>query len=311
MQGKNHFSIIGTGAVGGYYGGLLHRAGFDVHFLLNQDFDYVREYGLRIDSINGNFNLPNIQTYNDPKKMPKCDVVIVALKTTANTALPDILPHLIKDDSVVLTLQNGMGSDDKIATLIGAENVLGGLCFLCSNKVGSGHIRHLDYGLITIGEYRSNGEPGGITPRLEKIGGDFMAAGIPMKLVKDLALARWKKLVWNIPFNGLSVTRNVLTDELVKDPSTRALCETLMNEVACASAACSRPIEPAFIQKMLVDTERMKPYATSMKLDYNRGNPMELEAIYEVPIHTAEGNDVIMPETKKLYQQLCAMNPLL
>ena len=309
MQHKNHFSIIGTGAVGGYYGGLLQRAGFDVHFLLHHDFDHVREHGLRIDSINGNFHLPHIQAYDDPGKMPRCDVVIVALKTTANSALSDILPHVIHDDSIVLTLQNGMGSDEEIAALVGSNRVLGGLCFLCSNKVAPGHIRHSDYGLITLGEYQAGGKPGGITPRLEKLGADFDSTGIPITLVEDLALARWKKLVWNIPFNGLSVTRNVLTDQLVKNPETRALCEILMAEVAAASAACARPIEPAFITKMIADTERMEPYATSMKLDFDRGRPMEVEAIYGTPLRAAKAKCVSMPETERLYHQLCALNP--
>ena len=96
-----------------------------------------------------------------PKEMPRCDTVIVALKTTANAALPSILPHLVKDDGIVLTLQNGLGTEKEIAGIVGAAKVLGGLCFLCANKVGPGHIHHLDYGLITLGAYCATGEPGG------------------------------------------------------------------------------------------------------------------------------------------------------
>ena len=309
MQNTHHFSIVGTGAVGGFYGGLLQRAGFDVHFLLNRDFDHVQAQGLRVDSAAGNFKLPKVQAYNDPRDMPRCEVVIVALKTTANAALKDILPFLVRNDGVVLTLQNGLGSEEEIEKWAGAERVLGGLCFLCSNKIAPGHIHHLDYGLITLGEYRADGTAGGITPRVEKIAVQLEKAGIPARTVEDLPLARWKKLVWNIPFNGLSVVRNELTDQLIHHAETRILCETLMQEVASAATACCRPIEPAFIKKMIRDTEKMKPYAPSMKLDFDRGNPMEIEAIYGNPLRAAEAVGVSMPETRKLYEQLLAIDP--
>ena len=85
--------------------------------------------------------------------------------------------------------------------------------------------------------------------------------------------------MWNIPFNGLSVVQNVLTDQLVQNPETRALCRALMLEVAEGAAACARPIGPDFIEKMMADTEKMKPYAPSMKLDFDRGNTLEIESI--------------------------------
>ena len=309
MTEENHFSIVGTGAVGGYYGALLQRAGFNVHFLLHSDYDHVRHKGLTIESSQGNFSLPVVNAYNDPADMPRCETVIVALKTTANRALPSILPHLVKDDGIVLSLQNGLGSEEEIAAIVGPGKVLGGLCFLCSNKVGPGHIRHLDYGLVTLGEYRSDGQAAGITPRLEALGANLRTAGIQIRLEEDIAHARWKKLVWNIPFNGLAVVRNVTTDRLVRDRKTRILIETMMREVADAAATCARPIEESFIRKMIGDTEKMEPYAPSMKLDYDRGHPMEIESIYGNPIRAAKARGIAMPETEKLYHQLLSINP--
>ena len=165
IPGMKSFAIIGTGAVGGYYGGLLQKSGLEVHFLLHSDYEYVKRNGLTVDSVNGDFQLPQVNAYNDPQKMPRCDVVIVSLKTTANRNLKNILPHVVKAGGVVLTLQNGLGSDEEIASLIGPERVIGGLSFLCSNKVGPGHIRHVDYGLITLGEFRTDGQPGGMPIR--------------------------------------------------------------------------------------------------------------------------------------------------
>ncbi len=300
------FAIIGTGAVGGYYGGLLQRAGFDVHFLLHSDFEFVKENGLTVESVSGDFHLQQVNAYNDPKQMPRCDVAIVSLKTTDNSILKDVLPYVLKEDGVVLTLQNGLGSEEEIASIVGPERVIGGLCFLCSNKVGPGHVRHEDYGLITLGEYLADGQPSGITSRLEQIGAAMRSAGMEIQLIEDLPLARWKKLVWNIPFNGLTVVKNCLTDVLVKNPENRALCRQLMDEVAAASAACARPIDPVFIDKMMEHTEKMVPYAPSMKLDFDRGNPMEIESIYGNPIRAAKAAGIEMPETEKLYQQLKA-----
>ena len=309
MSAKKSLAIIGTGAVGGYYGSLLQRAGFDVHFLLHSDYEHVRENGLQIDSVHGSFHLTQVHAYRDARDMPRCDTIVVALKTTANRILADILPHLVKEDSIVITLQNGLGSEEEIAQIVGKNRVIGGLCFLCSNKIGPGHIRHLDYGLITLGEYREDHSPGGITPRLTQLAGDWESAGIPIRLIDDLPLGRWKKLVWNIPFNGLSVLHNTLTDKLISNPETRALCLALMHEVAGASAVCARPIEPDFIDKMITDTERMKPYAPSMKLDYDRGKPMEIGSIYENPLRAAQKAGFSMPETEKVYHQLRKLNP--
>ncbi|MCF7817626.1 MAG: putative 2-dehydropantoate 2-reductase [Kiritimatiellales bacterium] len=308
MIHQKSIAIIGTGAVGGYYGGLLQQAGYNLHFLLHGDYEHVRQNGLIVESPHGNFRLPKVNAYNRPEDMPRCDLVVVALKTTANHLLSGILPHVLKEDGCVLTLQNGLGSEKEIADLVGASRVVGGLCFLCSNKIAPGHIRHIDYGLVTLGEYRADGRPGGITTRLEQLGIDLRSAGISIKLVEDLPLGRWKKLVWNIPFNGLSVAENRLTDALMADPEMRIRCKTMMHEVAAASAACARPIEESFVTKMLADTENMAPYAPSMKLDYDRGKPMEIESIYGNPLRAAQSAGVAMPETERLYLQLLAMN---
>jgi 2-dehydropantoate 2-reductase len=308
MSNPQQIAVIGAGAVGGYYGGLLQQAGYDVHFLVHSDYDYVIRHGLIIESPHGDLALPKVHAYDDARKIPPCDFVIVALKTTSNSILPGILPYVVKDQGFVLTLQNGLGSEEEIAGIIGSSKVIGGLCFLCSNKIGPGHIKHLDYGLITLGEYRSDNQPGGFTPRLRRLGSTLQSAGVSIRLEDDLPLARWKKLVWNIPFNGLSVVTGLLTDQLVRDPGLRQRCHTLMNEVAAAAAACTRPIDPAFIEKMIVDTEKMKPYAPSMKLDFDRNRPMEIESIYGNPLRAAKVAGVAMPETEKLYQDLLTLS---
>lgn len=264
------YAILGTGALGGYYGACLQRAGIDVHFLLRSDYEHVSKHGLIVESPDGDFTLPQVHAYSDVNKMPRCDVVAVTLKTTQNHLLPQLLPAVIKDDGVVLVLQNGLGIEDEVAQIVGCDRVIGGLCFLCSNKVGAGHIHHLDYKEIKLGEYAPNYEPGGITQRLRQIAGDFESAGILIKLV-ELLLARWQKLVWNIPYNGLSVVLDAMTEELMADVHARALVEQLMRAVVDGAAKCvkrsypegTRHIPDSFIKQMLDHTANMKPYPIS------------------------------------------------
>ncbi|HLO50230.1 MAG TPA: putative 2-dehydropantoate 2-reductase [Kamptonema sp.] len=309
---SNHsYAILGTGALGGFYGAKLQQAGLDVRFLLRSDREYVKQHGLVVESVDGDFTLPQVHAYGDVNEMPKCDVVVLALKTTQNHLLPELLPGLVKENGVVLVLQNGLGIEADVAEIVGDERVMGGLCFLCSNKVGPGHIRHLDYGTITMGEYFNKYQAGGITDRLRQIAGDFELAGIPIVMSEDLLLARWKKLVWNIPYNGLSVVLDARTDELMANADTRRLIEELMGEVVAGAKSCvgaasqrHRAIPDSFIHQMLDYTDKMKPYRTSMKLDYDEKRSLEVEAIFGNPLRMAEKAGINLPKIDMLYRQL-------
>ncbi len=298
------YAILGTGALGGYYGACLQRTGLDLHFLLHSDYEHVYEHGLVIESPNGDFTLPHVHAYGDVGKMPACDVAIVALKTTQNHLLPKMLPPVVKNDGVVLVLQNGLGIEEEVAQIVGSQRVMGGLCFLCSNKVGPGHIRHLDYNQITLGEYTSDYRPAGITERMRQIADDFERAGIPIELTEDLLFARWKKLIWNIPYNGLSVVLDATTDELMADQHTRSLVEQLMREVIAGAASTDRIIPDRFIQQMLDYTQKMTPYRTSMKIDYDEKRSLEVEAIFGNPLRAATAKGADLPLIRMLYRQL-------
>ena len=303
------YAIIGTGALGGFYGARLARAGVEVHFLLHRDYEHVRTHGLRVDSPDGDFALADVHAYGRAADLPACDVACVCLKTTANDALGELLPPAVGDRGVALVLQNGLGVEDRVAGIVGADRVLGGLCFLCSNKAGPGHIRHLDYGYITLGDYDPAGGSRGMTDRMRAIGEDFTAAGIRIRYAEDLVLARWRKLIWNVPFNGLSVVRQAATDELMADGPTRRLAERLMREIAAAAAAVAgRTIDEAFIQSQLADTQAMAPYRPSMLLDHEAGRAMEIEAIFGAPLRAAAAADCPTPELDALYHKLKALD---
>ncbi len=299
-----NFAIIGTGAVGGYYGGLLCRHGFETHFLLHSDYAHVREHGLKIDSKDGGFVLERVNAYRRPEDMPLCDVAIVALKTTANDQLATILPHVVKPDGIVVALQNGFTVEETIQRIVPQAAVIGGLCFLCSNKIGPGHIHHLDFGSVRLGQYGQDGAAAGLTPALGLIAEAFQAAGIQVDMTEDLALARWQKLVWNMAFNGVTVVLSATTDQLMADPSTRALVESIMTEVVSGARACGHALDEDFIGIMIGATRKMVAYSPSMKLDYEAGRPLEIDEIYRYPISAARRAGAVMPRAEAVACQL-------
>jgi len=298
------YAILGTGALGGFYGARLQQAGSEVHFLLHSEYEHVREHGLMVESKDGDFHLPKVNAHKNVHEMPKCDVAIVAWKATQNHLLPTLLPAVLKEDGVVLVLQNGLGVEEAAAAAAPGHRVFGGLCFICSNRVGPGHIRHLDYGSIRMAEYSPKGVPAGISETLKGLGRDFEQAGIEVALLEDLVLARWQKLVWNIPYNGLSVVLDANTSELMENPDSLTLVEGLMWEVLEGAAACGRVIPGDFVQRMLDMTRAMTPYRASMKIDFDERRPMEVEAIHGEPLRIAATAGVELPLLKSLYHQL-------
>lgn len=321
MMQQKRYAILGVGALGGYYGGLLAKAGFDTHFLLRSDYQHVKNHGLRVDSVHpvhGNFHLapdlPNFHVHRSTTlaaqsrdTAPKFDVIVIGLKTTQSPILPEILPQIIADDGVVLTLQNGYHIEPGIAAIpgIGHDRVLGGLAFLCANKLGPGHIHHLDYGQIIMGEHQANGDPVGITPRLQSIVDDFNQAGIETKAIEDLVLGRWQKLVWNVPYNGLCTTLNVTTDVIMNDPQHRQHVHDIMLEVqAAAKAVDGKDVTDGFIQSRLDNTAKMAPYQPSMMLDAEAGRPLEVEAMHGEPVRAAEAVGCDAPLMRALYDEL-------
>jgi 2-dehydropantoate 2-reductase len=301
-MGKRTYAVVGTGAVGGYYGAKLAAAGHDVHFIARSDLEHVRANGLIVDSPDGDISLPEVLVHGSAASVPAVDAVIVAVKTTDTADVLDTVRTLAgaQTEPVVVAMQNGLGVEASLAAAVPDATVLGAMCFICSNKAGPGHIRHLDFGRVTVGEHGVAGATGAVLALVD----DLAGAGIAASALDDLALGRWKKLVWNIPYNGLSVVLDAGTDELMADPSTRRLVEALMRDVVAGAAACGREIPEAFVQQMLDDTERMIPYATSMKLDYDAGRPLELDAIYGAPLAAAREAGDEMVRVQALYDQL-------
>ena len=293
------YAVIGTGAIGGYYGARLDKAGFEVHFLLHSDYRFVVDNGLTVDSCDGSFHLPSPKVYDNTASMPECDVVIVALKTTNNHLLPSLLPPLLKPDTIVLLIQNGIGVEADVEKMFPHQPLAAGLAFICSAKTGPGHVNHQFYGNINIGNYSCTD-----LQRFQQLVDDFRAAGIGAASVGYLE-ARWKKAVWNMPFNGMTVALNTTTNRLLSCDATRRLIYDQMLEViGAANALGVNNIDPSFADKMIANTVKMPPYSPSMKLDYDFRRPMEIEYLYSRPIAEAKAAGFAMPKLEMLEAEL-------
>lgn len=295
------YAVIGTGAIGGYYGGRLANSGQEVHFLFHSDYDYVKENGLQVDSVNGDFHLPSVCAYDRTVDMPKCDVVFVALKTTNNTLLKELLPPLLHKDTVVILIQNGLGLEADLQKDFPNMSIAGGLAFICSSKIGAGHIGHFDEGRLNIGSYSCAD-----IKILEQVCVDLVQAGVEAQLL-ELNKARWMKLVWNIPYNGMTVVMNTTTDKLMDNLPMVELLREIMIEVVQAANLVGKgefSIPESYVDSILEMTRRMIPYSPSMKLDYDFRRPLEIEYIYTRPVAEASKCGYRMASVSMLEKQL-------
>jgi len=302
------YGIIGVGAVGGYYGGVLASNNKDVHFLLRSDYNHVKKYGFIVDSSLGNFTIPKVNAYSNSKDMPKCDIVIVTLKTTSNRQLSEILPNIVKKKGIVFVLQNGLGIEENISNIVSEATILSGVTNIASNKIGPGHIRHLDAGRITFGEYFLHYKPAGITENMKLLAREFEQADINFIMTGNIGEARWEKLVWNIPYNGVSVILNATTKQIMNNLASRTLVRDMMLEVIAGANKCNFSLPVELAEKMLDFTDDLKDYKTSMMLDYKLKRPLELDAIYWGAINAAKSAGYNMPILNAIALQLEYLN---
>jgi len=313
--------VVGCGAVGSFYGAKLVRAGHDVHFLLRSDYDAVRRDGLRILSPQGDFQVrPRVA--RRPEEIGPSELVLIGLKTTANAEFSRLLPPLVSPSTAIVTLQNGLGNEDQLAKLFPGEQILGGLCFVCLNRLEAGVIRHLDHGQVVLGEYQR--PPQARTEMLAKL---FARAGIECTLTENLARAHWEKLTWNIPFNGLGVAgaagfENVTaapdaalelsrplgacltTEALLGEERWARLVRDLMIEVATAARAQNLAVPDELADKQIQRTRSMGPYKASTLLDFELHRPLELESLFLEPLRQARRASVPMPRLEALCRLL-------
>jgi 2-dehydropantoate 2-reductase len=319
-------AVVGPGAVGSYYGAKLLRAGEEVHFLLRSDYDAVKRNGVIIQSPDGDFNA-RPKCARTPGEIGQSDLVIIALKTTANDQFPILLPPLIGPKTAVLTLQNGLGNEEALAKFVPVEKIMGGLCFVCLNRTAPGVVKHMAHGVVILGEFQRWPEP-----RTHDLATMFRNAGVNCKVSNNLIQAHWEKLIWNIPFNGLGVagvagydalinpeskigSRQSLgpvlaTDKLLSDPRWENLARELMHEVIASAGALGYKIPVTFADKQIERTRAMGAYKASTLVDFEQGRALELDALFLEPLRQANRAEAKVPRLEALCRVLQQLNTL-
>ncbi len=316
-------AVVGSGAVGSFYGAKLCKTGAEVHFLIRSDWEAFAQNGVRIISDEGNVTA-HPQLALVPEEIGEVDLVLVALKTTANKHFERLIRPLVGKHTVIVTLQNGLGNEALLADLFGAERIIGGLCFVCLHRIEPGVVHHFAYGKITLGELASLPQE-----RTHEIARFFRNAGIQVQVTDNLERARWEKLIWNIPFNGLGVASaagydaimggeipdafnnwdTFATDQLLDDPKWEALVREVMEELIFIARELGLNISSTFADQQISLTREMGHYRPSTLVDYEAGKPLELRNMFLEPLMVGQTMGLDLPRLAALCKILEQMDP--
>ena len=277
MDKTMRVAVFGTGAVGGYFGGRLAQAGVDVTFIARgEHLQAIRENGLQVASIQGDFTIQPAQTASDPESVGGIDLVILGVKAWQVRDAALAMQPMLGADTIVLPLQNGVDAARQLADVLGGEHVIGGLCRIMSVIEAPGTIRHLGAAAhIAFGEL--DRPPG---QRMERLRGLFSAAqGVDCEVVEDIQAALWNKFLLIAPWSGVgAVTRAPIG--IIRDlPETMRLLEGAMQEIFALAVAQDISLPPDAVAKMMAFVAKLPADGlASMQRDIMEGRPSELNA---------------------------------
>ena len=294
--------LVGTGALGGWYAALLAEAGHEVHCLARSDFDIIQQNGLTIRNKSQERIVRVAAASPDAASIGPCDLIVVTIKSTSNHALPTLVTPLLGPATVVVTLQNGMGNVEALAKLLPVERIVAGLCFVCINRLAPAVID-----TTLAGYVRMAAATGPINSAVETCVAIFSGASVDCQAETSLESVLWKKLCWNIPFNGLSIAGgSITTDLILANPALNERAHLLMKEVQAAASARGHSFEDTHIKRQFVVTVGMGPYRPSSLIDFMEGREVEVEGIWGEPLRRGLAAGVKMPETAKLVAEIKA-----
>jgi len=298
-------AVVGTGALGMYYGAKLAKSGIPVTFLARRDLAHLQKHGIHVRCPFGDFHLHPVRACQTPQEIGPVDLVLVCVKTTANADLKKLIPPLLGPNTLICTLQNGLGNEELLALIAGQDRVLGGVCHVCVSRPEPGVASNMACTDIKFSDLS-----GGDTPRAHSLAQIFRQAGVNCTVAPSIASARWYKLVWNVPFNGLGIAGGPGgrdTHQVLEDPLLHQEAKDLMAEVLAASTKLGYPQEPGLIEKEIARTKTMGHYKSSSQLDWEAGKPVELESIWGEALRQGIAAGVPMPRLQKLYTKLKGM----
>lgn len=302
------WALVGPGAVGLYYGGRIANSGRMLSILARSDKDALAANGIRIEMMDPRTSestetilAPLENVSRDAADMGPTDCVIIAAKTTVNDQLIEPLKEIVEPGhTVIVCLQNGMGNAEFLGQHFPKNPILAGLCFVCVNRTAPGVVENYHPGKVELGSLGDRWPD-----QAQTVVEIFNQAGVYTQYAESWDGALWRKLCWNVPFNGLSIAGGgITTDKILEDPELTRRARALMEEVRAAAKIAGHTISDKFIEGQFSLTEKMGPYKPSSLIDYLAKNPVELESIWGEPLRRGQALGADMPELAKLYEEL-------
>lgn len=291
--------IVGTGAIGGFYGALLASQGADVSVVCRSDYEQVTQHGIEIEShLLGKWNFrPSQVLKNASEYQGTADYVMLCTKIIPGLDRSSLIQGAVGTHTSIVFIQNGVEIEQEIMDAFPDNEVISGLAFICSNRVQPGKIMHLAYGRLALGNPDKSGEPGARTRHLCDL---FNQSGIECIAADNIITARWQKCVWNAPFNPLSVLSGGMSTREILE-SQESFVRRIMQEVCLIASASGHPLPDEIIDMNIDSTYDMPPYKTSMLLDYEKGQPMETEAILGNTVRAGKRLNIDCPHLESVY----------
>ena len=295
-------AIFGTGGVGGYFGGRLAQTGEDVTFIARgEHLRAIQTTGLKVDSLYGDFVIYPAKATDDVNEVGEVDLVIVGVKAWQVPEAAREMRPLVGSNTTVLPLQNGVDAVPQLASELGAERVVGGLCKIVSYVVGPGHIRHAGFTpSIVIGELDNER-----TDRIARIEQLFNRAGLEAPIASDIQVALWMKFLFIASFSGVGAIANAPAGKLRTDPELRAQMLQAMEEIYALAHARGINLPPNSIDTVMTGVNALPDDATSsMHRDIAAGKPSELDSQNGAVVRMARESGVEVPTHEFIYQTL-------
>ncbi len=301
-------AILGAGALGCYYGAMLAEAGIDVRFIMRSGYETARERGIRIDTNEREIFLSKPTVCKSPEECGPVDLVLVCWKSSSNAYLNTALPPLLHDATDVMTLQNGMGNAEAIAEYVPAQRVYLGLCFISCMMNEDGSIHHRGGNEIQLAPLVASDEG---FERADLYSEQFSEMKIRTHAFREIEEILWRKLSWNIPFNGLCLVHGGISiEQLFAMPDEVERAERIIAEVVHCSALRGHPLSDDLVEQQMKRTRPMGGFIPSSAMDYLHGRPIEFQNIWGIPLERAREVNAPIPEWEKLVIDILArINP--
>jgi 2-dehydropantoate 2-reductase len=301
-------AIMGSGGVGGYYGGCLARAGHDVAFIARgAHLQALQTSGLQVRSVHGDFTIAPVHATETPAEVGLVDLVLVCVKTPHTEQAARAIQAIVGPDTTVLSLQNGIDAADRIDAVVGLDRVLGGVTWISSAIEAPGLIRQVStFRRIVVGEL-----DGRVTPRAQAVVAALQDSGASVELADDIHTVLWTKFVFIAALSGVGALTRLEIGHYRAVPETRTLLVSLMREVAAVARASGVPLEADVVDGALDIVDSAAPHIkASMQRDVETGRPSELESMIGVIGRKGRELGVPTPTADMVYAALLPVERL-